>query len=173
MLTAPTSPISSPRLIATSIGRTAAASSMTDWMTSRMTAQPALLSAPRMVVPSVRITSPPSKTGLIPRPGSTVSMWAERRIGSPTPSRRPMTLPCASWEAASPSACSRPSSSRAIASSSPEGESIATRSRNVFTIRSRRITAATLRTSSAQHSAVRDRFDSLMLHSSAPATLFA
>ena len=46
-----------------------------------MAATPALSSAPRTVVPSLRIT-PSSSCGRTPRPGSTVSRWALRMIGS-------------------------------------------------------------------------------------------
>ena len=45
---------------------------------------PALSSDPRMVSPALR-TMPPSTTGSMPSPGCTVSKWADRAMGSPTP----------------------------------------------------------------------------------------
>jgi len=52
---------------------------------------PALQSPARMVLPLERSTSP-SSTGWMPRPGSTVSRWAERSTGSPTPASLAMTF---------------------------------------------------------------------------------
>lgn len=61
-------------------------SSRMDSSASRMAATPDLSSLPRTVSPAERIT-PFSRTGTIPLPGATVSIWAESKMGSPSPGR--------------------------------------------------------------------------------------
>ena len=101
---------------------------------SRMAATPALQSPPRMVVPSDTIRSPLT-SGLMPRPGSTVSMWAESIRGS-APSSEAIRLPWASRSTVKPSVSRRPVKCRATSSSSSEGLSILTNSQKELTKRS-------------------------------------
>ena len=132
---APSSPTSSPRVKTTWAGIRWAPSSLIASSPSRIAAIPALQSPPSIVVPSVRIWSP-STMGLIPLPGSTVSMCADSNRGE-SPTSDPMTLPCASRPTWNPRASSLLVRSRATASSSPEGLSIRTRSQKLLTSRSR------------------------------------
>ena len=69
------------------MGPWGSASSRTASITSRMMAMPLLSSPPSTVVPSLRMTSP-STTGTTPSPGATVSMCADRSMGS-APSTSP------------------------------------------------------------------------------------
>ena len=91
MWRAPTNPPSSCRLKATSTARWGPDDSAVQASASNTMASPALQSPPRIVVPSLRSVSP-CNIGLMPRPGSTVSRWAESSSGSPTPSSRAMML---------------------------------------------------------------------------------
>ena len=90
-LWAPTKPPSSWRVKTISMARLPLFCSSADCKPSSIIATPALQSPPRMVLPSDR-TIPSSTTGLMPRPGSTVSRWAERMNGLPTPSRLAITF---------------------------------------------------------------------------------
>ena len=99
-----------------------------------MAAIPALQSPPNMVDPSDRTMSP-STWGLMLRPGSTVSMWAESIRGL-SPSSEAMRLPCASLATLKPSVSSRSVKCLATSSSSSDGLSILTSSQNVLTKRS-------------------------------------
>jgi len=87
----PSSPTSSSRLMAKSMGGRAGAVRMA----SMASAMPALSSAPRMVSPRDVMTSP-SSTGSIPRPGLTVSAWQASRMGAAVeflPGQRATRLP--------------------------------------------------------------------------------
>ena len=133
---APISPTSSLTVKTTSTGRMGCPLARAAWSDSRMAATPALSSAPKTVVPSLRIT-PASSRGRTPRPGSTVSRCALRMIGSAVavPSSRPMMLCLASVVTAQPRSRKRWATTPLIAASSPEGLSILASEQNVSTSR--------------------------------------
>ena len=78
---APKRPTSSQMVKITSMSPWRTPSSARASITSRMIAMPLLSSPPRTVRPSLRMMSP-STTGTTPSPGATVSMCAERSMGS-------------------------------------------------------------------------------------------
>ena len=130
MCRTPTSPPSSWREKATSTARCGLPDSATQARASSTMARPALQSPPRMVVPSERRVSP-SSCGWMSRPGSTVSRWADRSKGSPTPSSRATMLLYESCSTDRPRDARRALTSLSMASSSPLGLSILMRSMSV------------------------------------------
>ena len=141
--TAPACPRSSPQVRTRSTSRCGRLCCVIVRTASSSAATLALLSAPSTVRPSVLMT-PSRSTGLTPRPGSTVSVWAHSMIGGRSgrePGKRTCRLPAPSRPVRSlldgrPSASSSAASRSMMARSSYVTESICTSARNDCTSRS-------------------------------------